>query len=375
MFYSSQDIIKQNEYKKYLQIIGSLSNLFSDSAIPYLYYRIAEKMFCKAFDAEDLSRGDVSYDAKKDLLGIGLKTFLRKNDKTIQKIAEFNQDLPLYNDLPLAKKVMKIAELRNKRLEFTNNTYNINNSIYHCVVRDKGKFFVYEEITKKIDLSSIRNIKQKKSSIYFNDDNYEYSFSLSKSTLMKRFETNSFVDEFEVDIIQDPLTSLKNCFDSETLVFGLDSKVIDSVYLPLYGRGGKVYSNSGLNQWNANGRDRHPDEVYIPIPKKFYQYKPNFFPSKDVIFSLKLPNQEVLEAKICQSDNKALMSNPNKSLGKWLLRDVFKLSEGTLVTNNLLEIYGIDSVRVDKISDNEYEINFSKLGSFERFMNTFEEII
>ncbi len=42
-------------------------------------------MFCKAFNAQDLSRGDVSYDAKKDLLGIGLKTFLRSNDKTIQK--------------------------------------------------------------------------------------------------------------------------------------------------------------------------------------------------------------------------------------------------------------------------------------------------
>ncbi len=65
MFYSSQDIQKREQYKKDLQIVGSLSNLFSDSTTPYLYYRIAEKMFCKAFNAQDLSRGDVSYDAKK----------------------------------------------------------------------------------------------------------------------------------------------------------------------------------------------------------------------------------------------------------------------------------------------------------------------
>jgi hypothetical protein len=59
---------------------------FSESDIPYLYYRVAEKVFCRAFEAEDLSRSDVSADAKKDGLGIGLKTFLAGNNKTIKKI-------------------------------------------------------------------------------------------------------------------------------------------------------------------------------------------------------------------------------------------------------------------------------------------------
>ncbi len=36
----------------------------------------------------------------------------------------------------------------------------------------------------------------------------------------------------------------------------------------------------------------------------------------------------------------------------------------------LMEIlYGIDSVRIDKIDDLEYEINFASLDSYENFIN------
>lgn len=76
MFFNNQNEIQRKEYEKFLKIAGCLSQLFSDSNIPYLYYRLAERVFCRAFVAEDLSRGDVSADAKKDRLGIGLKTFL-----------------------------------------------------------------------------------------------------------------------------------------------------------------------------------------------------------------------------------------------------------------------------------------------------------
>jgi hypothetical protein len=150
------------------------------------------------------------------------------------------------------------------------------------------------------------------------------------------------------------------------------SKIKDTIYLPLYGRDRKVYKNSGLNQWNAKGRARNSNEVYIPIPSKFYRYKSTFFPNKDTIFSLKLPNGKNINAKICQSNDKALMSNPNEALGQWILRDVFKLNEGTLVTNTILSLYGIDSVRIDKLDELKYEINFSKLNSYEEFISEYE---
>lgn len=369
MFYNLQPKEQRDKYQEYLQIIGSLSNLFSSSDTPYLYYRIAEKMFCKAFEANDLSRGDVSYDAKKDLLGIGLKTFLRGNNKSIQKIAEFNKDRESYNALSDKDKIEKISQLRNARLDFTNSLYGIENSIYHCVIRDKGKFFIFEEDTQKINIEAISNIKSTKSSIFFNDGLYEYSFSLSKSTLMKRFLTNSFVDSFDVDILEDPLEALYSLINKDS-EYMTSVRIKETIYLPLYGSGNKVYERSGLNQWNAKGRVRNPNEVYIPVPIKFYEYKPNFFPPKDIVFSMRLPNGDIMASKICQENGKALMSNPNKALGQWILRDLFKLKEGELVTKNTLLLYGVDSVRIDKIDDLEYEINFAKSGSYEKFIST-----
>jgi hypothetical protein len=182
MFIEKQIIAQQEAYKKYLQIIGSLSKLSSDSNIPYLYYRMAEKIFCTAFETEDLSRSDVSIDTKKDNLGIGLKTYLLGNKKTFQKIAEFNNDRKLYKDLEPKKLIKKVSELRNARLEFIENTYDITSSIYHCVLRDIKKFKIFEEPIAKIDIEKIIIVKKTDSSIIFEDGNHEYSFLLSKST-------------------------------------------------------------------------------------------------------------------------------------------------------------------------------------------------
>ena len=68
-FYSTQHRDKRNEYLDYLARLGMLSGLFSDSDDPYLYYRAHENLFCKVFDANNLSRGDISYDAK--VMGLG----------------------------------------------------------------------------------------------------------------------------------------------------------------------------------------------------------------------------------------------------------------------------------------------------------------
>lgn len=49
MFYQNQSLENKANYEDYLKTVGSLSNLFSESNVPYLYYRLAEKVFCKAF--------------------------------------------------------------------------------------------------------------------------------------------------------------------------------------------------------------------------------------------------------------------------------------------------------------------------------------
>ena len=124
MFYDKQDVFLQNDYKELLTIIGSLSRLSSDSNIPYLYYRMAENIFCKAFNANNLARSDISIDAAKGNYGIGLKTFLYKNGCCVEKIAEFNKQRKLFSNnenKDTRNLIETIADLRNERIKTTIN--------------------------------------------------------------------------------------------------------------------------------------------------------------------------------------------------------------------------------------------------------------
>lgn len=369
MFFNTQNKYQQEEYQQFLKTIGQLSHLFSESSTPYLYYRIAEKIFCKAFEADDLSRSDVSADAKKMNIGIGLKTFLAGNHKTFQKVAEFGGDKNLYENLNTHEKILKIAELRNTRIDFTQRVHALENSIYHCIIRENGKFMIYEEQMHFIDTVNINNIKINKGSISFDDGLEEYSFLTSKNTLAKRFLTEKIIYEFPIEILENPFDVLTQYLSNLHHPLLSTEPIYQTIYLPLYGRNNIVYESSGLNQWNAKGRARNANEVYIPVPASIHKIHPSFFPDREQPFNLKLPNGKTIQSKICQDGGKALMSYSNRELGQWILRDVLKLKEGELVTYNMLQILGIDSVRIDKIGDENYEINFASSGSFENFIN------
>ncbi|MGL4676109.1 MAG: hypothetical protein ACRCWI_00360 [Brevinema sp.] len=61
------------------------------------------------------------------------------------------------------------------------------------------------------------------------------------------------------------------------------------------------------------------------------------------------------------------MSNPNKFLGEWLLRDALQLKERELLSYEYLANLGIDSIRIDKVNQSTYTINFVEVGSFDKF--------
>lgn len=371
MFFENQSSEQKKEYQNFLRIAWCLSNLFSDSSIPYLYYRVAEKVFCRAFEAEDLSRSDVSADAKKEKLWIGLKTFLAGNHKTFQKVAEFNGDKSLYESLAPAELIEKISELRNTRIEFTENVHNLNESMYHCVIREPGRFLIYEESMDKIDIDNIKDIQVNKWSIAFNDWKHDYSFLVSKSTLTKRFLTDPVIFNFPVEILENPLEELHKLLVTKNIVIEEETRIKETIFLPLYGSDQTVFTKSGLNQWNAWGRKRNANEVYIPISVEIHKNFPNFFPNRETPFSIKLPNGNIMKSKICQDWGKALMSCSNRELWQWLLRDVLKLNEWELLTYDKLENIGIDSVRIDKIDNENFEINFSAIWNYEDFKKNF----
>jgi hypothetical protein len=367
MFLINQSPESIKYYERMLSVIASLSKLFSESPQPYIAYRIAENLFCKSFGANNLSRSDCSADASKSKIGVGIKTFLDSNGATLQKVAEFNRDLSSFSGLDPEEKVRKIALFRNERILSTQRMFLLDDMIYHCVVRKPGKLQVFESAMDLVRLDNIRKVEPKGNSIFFEDGINEYSFSISKSTLYKRFITENTLIDFDVDIISDPFKELQKLLSESLPVISQAQR--ETVYLPLYStqRPGVVPEKSGLNQWNAGGRQRDFDEVYIPIPAWVHKKYPGFFPPRDESFDLYLPDGRKLSAKICQENSKALMTNPNSALGQWLLRDMLNLQKGQIVTYSMLETVGIDSAMLSKRSPREFEINLTKLGSFDDF--------
>lgn len=376
MFLQNQSEKNKNLYIQLLKAVGSLSRLNTDSKIPYLYYRSAENIFCKAFEADNLSRSDCSVDARFGDIGIGLKTFLYGNGSSYQKVAEFNKDRNLIEEFKVDsyKFVQKIADLRNKRLIFTENTYGLKSSVYHCVGRVEDKFCLFEEEMHKIDVANVQNIQKDQVGIKFNDGINDYKFNFSKSTLFKRF-VNTKNLAFDVKILEDPFDYILKILGDIDNKQRYETKYEKIICLPLYSttNGEKmVHQKSGINIWNAGGRKRSRYECYIPISQWFNRQFSDFFPLKDQKFNLILPNKNVISAKICQDGNKALMSDPNSALGEWLFDTVLKTKEGEIITYEKLQELGVDSVEIRKVDSMNYEIDFRSTDSFEDFKKEIE---
>lgn len=151
--------------------------------------------------------------------------------------------------------------------------------------------------------------------------------------------------------------------------------LLETACLPLYSEsnaeGKFVPLRNSLNMWNASGRRRHENEIGIPIPIEFRNRHSDFFPGNSQSFDLRLPNFRTLKAKQCQQDGKALMSNPNKDLGEWLLRTVLQIKEGTVVTYNMLLNKQIDSVYLEKWFDGQkiyYKIFPAPVGEYDKYI-------
>lgn len=378
MFYDVQPIQNKEDYKRMLTLVGQLSNLFSESDCPYLSYRAHENIFCRFLGAENLARSDCSADAKKDKVGVGLKTWMGNND---QKVAEFGRLKNSYASLSGIELVKKIAEYRNERIRITKRLHGLDSMIYHVVKRVPGAMQILEGVFDEINIENITLLSNtgNDNNTYFTDGKHKYHFSTSKNTLYMIFDFLEQLDSFEVKILENPYEWLSKATDKKTISKDI-KKVVKAIQeesvrkpqlcLRLYSvkKGERfVAEKSGLNQWNASGRARNPNELYIPYPKEDRDRIPNFFPPRDTPFTLHLPDGTAISAKVCQADNKAIMSNPNSLLGKWLLRDVFELPDTTLVTYQMLERFGIDSVIFTRNAELDYSVEFSELGTYERF--------
>lgn len=367
------DIEKNGNYLKLLSAVSKLSGLFSESAIPFINYRVAENIFCRSFDAGNLSRSDTAFDANYNSIGVGLKTFVCSGNSSTEKVAEFNSLARTLKDFKGKELALKLGEYRNDRINLANRLYDIENSLYHIVARKEKELLLYETDYKVIDVANIHSVKDNKASLQFEDGNNLYSFNYSKSTLFRKFIIPQNAFRLPIDIIKDPYSLLLELFEESKDLKSATDKLVKGrnyVILPLYGIQKKqkfIFERSGLNQWNANGRKRDFGEIYIPIPAELHRKYPTFFPKRDEDFSLQIPTGEIFSAKVCQENSKALMTNPNKALSDWLLRKVLELKEGELATMEKLDKLGFDSVIITKSDNQNFKIDIMKTNTYNEF--------
>ncbi|MBG3873970.1 NgoFVII family restriction endonuclease [Staphylococcus xylosus] len=420
---------QRNQYIKYLQVYGALSNLFRQKkgdAIPYLDSKFQETAYSRVFESDNVDIGNTPHDIlsvfNKERIGIGLKTWMNSKPsyQKVMQLKKYKKELDeVYRELGDEGLVYKVSEIKNERMLKDYNRLGLDkdSNIYHYVTRDEGKFKLQESTYPLIHISKIKNIKNYKTSITWDDGFKEYKYTFGDSQIWQKFSNEktdtTILDEFKIDIIDDPFDFLIKSYTNMMDEFEIEKNSITVAYLPFYSYKTKdVKSKSGLNQWNAKSKNKNsgmlrPEkEIYIPIPIEFHKKNPNFFKDNineliqrrhfikesnkerpkdnkvelpEVRFIMVLPNGKELPGLLTADNLKQFQSGGelyNKKfgqndLGDWLLIDVLKLKQRQVVTKEWLINKETDSLKLWHYNNDKSRIyiDFAPVGSFERFMN------
>lgn len=417
---------EREEYIKFLQVYGALTNLFRQkhgNLIPYLDSKFQETIYAKVFNSENVDIGNTPHDILSvfgdERIGIGLKTWMnsRPSFQKVMQLKRYKTEIDPYFNKSDEELAIKLSELKNERMLIDYNRLGLSKdkNIYHYVTRDEGKFVIQETLYPIVNLDNLRKFKRTNTAFAWSDGHKTYKYTYGDSQIWQYFNSDAddtlVLNQFDVNIIENPFDFLlKSYFNFiDDFKKAESSEDIVEVYLPLYSyRTKEVELKSGLNAWNAAPKNKNSsslrplNEVYIPIPLEFHKKYPDFFcpdvfeiqrrqknyagSSKNkpqVRFHLQLPNGNKIPALLTQSNMKSLQSgslteiDPNtgklygqSALGQWLLVDVLGLKERQPVTKEWLEKKGTDSVRLWRKKDDYSTINidFAPIGSFEKFM-------
>lgn len=135
---------------------------------------------------------------------------------------------------------------------------------------------------------------------------------------------------------------------------------LKTVTLPLYQKkDGEVHDTSGLNwgQRKDRGKDRDPNQAYIPIPAEIG--KSGFFPKKKTSFKTITDDRQNMFLVVAQDNDKALHSTESNALLGLYFRGRLGLKSGEYVTRHHLNQYERCDVEFKKIDDDNYLMNFA----------------
>lgn len=406
---------ERDSYEAYLKMYGTLSAMFnqksSKTGAPYLDSKFQEVIYARCFDGENVDIGNTPHDILStfgnEKIGIGLKTWLnsKASYQKVMQIKANRNEIEKVQHNP-EKLVAKLSEIKNSRMKFDYKRLGLKNegNIYHYVTRDSGKMTLFETSYPLIDIDSLKPGELTPKSFKFSDSSKDYKYTFADSQIWMCFDSHAKytykLDTFDVSIMEDPYKLLKAAFKN----LNRENNDKKYLYLPLYSyRSKTVPEKSGLNAWNGLPKSkgssclRPEGEAYIPIPKELWKKCPNWVdPSIDMSnyalyknrtkkssYSIRLhmPDGNVFPALFAQSDFKALETNPQSILGKWLLNVLgidhpqrYRYDEPSdhPVTMQLLKKLEIDSVKLwheDENNKKDVWIDFAPYGSFEKFMN------
>lgn len=413
---------QKEEYIKFLQVYGALSNLFRQKQgdlIPYLDSKFQETVFAKIFKSQNVDIGNTPHDVLSVFgdvrIGIGLKTWMgsKPSFQKVMQLKRYQNEINLHRD-NLHSLAYKISEIKNERMKSDYKRLGLSDdkNIYHYVTRDKGVFTINECAYPLIDINNLKNLSATRSALSWSDGNKDYRYTFGDSQIHQKFDSNNYnslvLNRFDVKIIEDPFAFLlKAYFDIIETSKVIEPDIVEA-YLPLYSYESKeVEEKSGLNAWNGAPKSkgsnipRPLNEVYIPVPIEFHKKHPDFFTENildflkirksydgaknekpEIRFYLQLPNGKTIPSLLTGDNMKNFQSGSNtehdengkrygqSALGQWLLVDVLGLKEREPVTREWLQKKGTDSIRLWRKKGDYTTINidFAPIGSFEMFM-------
>jgi hypothetical protein len=415
---------QREEYIKFLQVYGALSNLFRQKQgdmIPYLDSKFQETVFAKIFNSQNADIGNTPHDVVSvfgnDRIGIGLKTWMNSK-ASFQKVMQLkryqNEINGVFKKNDVEALAYKISEIKNERMKSDYERLGLSEdkNIYHYVTRDEGRFVINECAYPLINTNRLQKFNLTPTAFSWSDGHKDYKYTFADSQIHQKFDPSKkdtfLLHQFDIQIIEDPFTFLLEAYFKFIDKAKVATNDIIEAYLPLYSYQSKeVEEKSGLNAWNAAPKNKGSEtlrplnEVYIPIPREFHKKHPNFF-TKDIFkfeaeqksykgdkenkpevrFHLQLPNGKRIPSLVTQSNMKGLQSGSNiekdengkrygqSALGQWLLVDVLGLKDRKLVTREWLKKKGTDSVRLwyKKGDNSTINIDFAPIGSFEAFI-------
>lgn len=128
------------------------------------------------------------------------------------------------------------------------------------------------------------------------------------------------------------------------------------VRVSLLDRSGKLPGRSGLNWGQRPEYNREPNQAYIRLPLDIC--RTDFFPAKEIHFTLQTDDNKVLICTRAQANGKGIQTPHNNSLIGQYFRNRLGLPSGALVKKEDLLSYGRTHVDFYKIDEETYFMDF-----------------